>query len=111
LIKFLSHIKEQIKLENLKKLCEYIEDIGENPCLNPTDLSSLTEKINKISIKSSENFIFTAESMLNLFNEMNVSQKNNNDENQEIPNFDDFIKLNENSNKENFFKGFLNCKK
>ena len=90
----------------MKKLCEYIEDIGENSCLNIPDLSSLTEKINKISIKSSENFVFTAESMLNSFNEMTVSQQNNNDEKQEIPNFDDFIKLSENSNKENFFKGF-----
>ena len=112
MFKYLVYIKEKINQESVKKLCEYIETISENSSLNVTDLNSISEKITKISIKLFEDFIFSDESMTNIFKDMIISQDNDNNNNnhsekQEIPSFEDFIKLNEHSNKEKFIKGFI----
>lgn len=59
-----------------------------------------------ISIKNKRNFIFESNSLLKAFKEM-INQQNSPDANQEVPKFDDFIKINENSNQEKFFKGIF----
>lgn len=106
-MKFLGTIKNIIENDSLKKLCEFIETLSEN--MNQIDLNMLTDKLNKISIKSSKSFAFSNDNLLKLFKDVIKSQQNNDDVLQDIPNFEEFIKVNENANKEKYLKGpFIN---
>lgn len=106
--KFLNQVKDKIKQDAVIKLSEAIETLGDGFSFNSADFSQLSEKINRLEIKTSDSFGFTPNSMMNCFKEMNSTIANANNENQpEIPNFEDFIHLNEKSNKEKFFKGLV----
>lgn len=107
--KNLNQIKSETNEESIKKLCEFIETISENSYLNPPDINLLTEKLNKIAIKTQKNFGFTNEKLLSIFKELN-NNSSNNEYLQDIPKFEEFIKVNENTNKEKLFKGYSETK-
>lgn len=100
----MNQIKAETNEEPIKKLCEFIETISENSYLNPPDINLLTEKLNKIAIKAQKNFGFTNENLLSIFKDLN-NNSNNMESFQDIPKFEEFIKVNENTNKEKLFKG------
>ena len=105
----MNQVKDKIKQDAVIKLSEAIETLGDGFSFNPADFSQLAEKINRLEIKTSDSFGFTPNSMMNCFKEMisAITNINNNENQPEIPNFEDFIHLNEKSNKEKIFKGQL----